>query len=97
MSRQLLDGVDKLQAFEIHQETDRGAVGAAAEAMVKLLLRADREGRRFFVVEGAAGLELAARFLERHAPLDDIHYVDPAKQFGDEGFGNQAAHRALTP
>ncbi len=52
---QFLDGVDEAHALVFHDEADGRAVRAAAEAVVELLGRADREGRRFLVVEGAAG------------------------------------------
>ncbi|MEJ2535380.1 MAG: hypothetical protein P8008_07980 [Gammaproteobacteria bacterium] len=41
--RQVLHRVPELQPFELHQEADRRAVRAAAEAVVELLRRADRE------------------------------------------------------
>jgi hypothetical protein len=45
---------------EFHQEANGGAVSAAAEAMVETLPRTHREGRRLFIVERAASLELPA-------------------------------------
>src|SRR4029077_10580366 len=62
---ELLDGVRKGLAAELHQEADGRAVGATAEAMVELLGRADREGGCLLAVERAAGSEVSARFFER--------------------------------
>src|SRR5690606_41506658 len=40
---QFVDRVEELEAVEVHQERDRGAVRAAAEAVVELLGRRHRE------------------------------------------------------
>jgi hypothetical protein len=59
-------------------------VGAAAEAVIELLGRAYREGRRFLGMERAAGSEVSARFLERYLPIDYLDDVDPSKQSLDK-------------
>jgi len=74
----------KAHVLVFHQETERGAVCAAAEAVVELLGRADREGGCFFAVKGAAGLVVLPSFLQRHAPIDDVDDVDAGKQGVDE-------------
>ena len=81
---QLLDRVDEAEARILHQETDRRAVRAAAEAVVELLGRADREGGRFFVVERAAGGEVGAGFFERDVAVDQIDDVYAVQQFLNE-------------
>ncbi len=88
---EFLDGVDKAEAAVLHQEADRAAVHAAAEAVVKLLGRADRERGGFFAVEGAAGEVVGAALLERKIAFDDVDDVDAGQQFLDEGLWD---HRA---
>ena len=51
-------------------------MGPAAETVIELLVGADREGRRFFVVERAAGLVIFAALFERHVLVDHVHDVD---------------------
>src|SRR6185312_16427279 len=58
------------------------------EAMIELLLRAHPEGGGVLVVEGAAGLVLAARFLQLHARADDLHDVRAGDQLVDEALGD---------
>ena len=50
---QAVDCLAERQTLRFHDEIDGAAVGAAAEAVVKTLFVIDREGRRFFLVEGA--------------------------------------------
>src|SRR5690606_20607197 len=52
---QFLHRLGKVQALEVHQEADGIAAGAAAEAVVELLVRADTERGGLLVVEGAEG------------------------------------------
>jgi hypothetical protein len=63
-----------------HQEADRGAVSAAAEAVIELLGRAYRERRRLLAVKRTAGAEIGAGFLERDVAIDDVDDVDPGQQ-----------------
>jgi len=53
---QRLDGFRKGQLLELHQEAERGAVRAAAEAVVELLVRAHPEGGRLLVMKGQQAL-----------------------------------------
>ena len=64
---QFLYGLGKFQIFVIHQKADGAAVGAAAETVVELLVRADGKGRGFFVVERAAGLVFTAGLFQAEA------------------------------
>jgi len=66
-------------------------VFAAAKTVVKLLRRADRERRRFFVVKRAASLELATGFFQRDARGDDLDDVGACDHLVDKVLGN-AAH-----
>src|SRR5581483_10705781 len=65
----------------LHEEGDRVAVRAAAEAVVELLGRAHRERRRLLAVERAAGGEVGAGLLERDVTLDHVDDVDAVEQF----------------
>jgi hypothetical protein len=87
---QVLDRLDEADAGMLHQEADGAAVGAAAEAVVELLGRADREGRRFLGMERAAGAVVGPRLLQRDVALHHIDDVDAAQQFLDEALGDHA-------
>ena len=53
---------------------------AAAEAVIELLLRADREARCFFAMEGATGGVILPGFLQLHVLVDNVDNVDARKQ-----------------
>ena len=89
---QSLHRLDEGLMFVLHEESDRRAVGAAAEAVVELLVLADGEGRGFFLVEGAARLMVLAGLLERHPLADQGDDIGPAEQIVDEGLGYPASH-----
>ena len=80
------------QAVVFHQEAQRRAVRAAAEAVIELLVRAHGERRRLLVVERTARLVVLAGFLERDAAVDEIDDIDPIEQIIDERLGNPAGH-----
>ena len=90
---QLLDRLGEAQAVVVHQEAEHGAVRAAAEAVVELLVRAHPERRRLLVVEGAAGLVFAARFLQRDARADQLDDVAARDQVIDEALRDATGHR----
>ena len=73
--RQLLHGLDETHVFVVHQETDGRAVGAAAKAVIELLVGADGEGRRLFAMEWATGLVLVAGFFQWHTRVDDLNDI----------------------
>ena len=75
-----------------HQESQRGAMHATAEAVIELFLLRYRKRRCFFAVERAAGLPLAARFFKRNAAPDHLYYVGAGNNFVDEGSGDPAGH-----
>ena len=80
---QFLDGLAEVQSLVLHQEADGGAVGAAAEAVVELLVVADGERGGLLVVKGAAGLVVLAGLLQRHAApieVDDIGSARAARR-----------------
>ena len=72
----------------LHEEAEHGAVRAAAEAVIELLVGAHPEGGGLLVVERAAGAVLAAGLLQRHAPADDLHDVGAGDQLVDEVLGD---------
>jgi hypothetical protein len=84
----VLDGLDEIHAGMLHQEADGVAVLAAAEAVVELLARADRERGRLFPVEGAQPHVIGAALLQLHVPADDLHHVGPREQLLDERLGD---------
>jgi hypothetical protein len=63
-----------------HEEADRVAVRAAAEAVIELLRRADGERRGFLAVEGAEALEIGTALLQLDVARDHVHDVDPIEQ-----------------
>jgi hypothetical protein len=84
VAREILDRLGERLAGVLHEEAERRAVRPAAEAVIELLGRAHREGRRLLAVEGAAGLVVRARLLERDEPIDHLDDVDPPEQRLDE-------------
>src|SRR5262249_38330730 len=91
---EVLHRVDIAHAAVGHEETDRVAVRAAAEAVIELLGRADGKRRRLLVVERAEAGEVGARFLEAHVARNDFDDVDPVEQILLERLWN---HGALAP
>jgi hypothetical protein len=53
--REAADRGGEVDAFVFHDELEDAASGAAAEAVIGLLLRADVERGRFLAVKGAEG------------------------------------------
>ena len=95
-ARQFLDRVEELEAVVVHQEADRGAVRAAAEAVVELLGRGHVERRRALVVERARRAVFAALALELHARANHLDDVGACEQVVDESVG-QAGHHTRMP
>ncbi len=92
---QFLYRIDKAHVIVFHQEADRGAVRAAAEAVIELLGLADTEGRGLFVVERTAGHVIAPGLFQRHARIDHIDDVDAGHELIDELLGDFAGHDAV--
>ena len=89
---QILDRFGKRQTVVFHQEAERRAMHAAAEAVIKLLVGADPERSCLLVVERAAGLVFAPGALQWHAAADDLHDIGAGDQLVDEGLRNPTGH-----
>ncbi len=76
LARQFLHRIEEFEPVVLHQELQRGAVRATAEAVVEALGGGNRETGRAFVVERTARLVLAPGALQRHARADQLHDVD---------------------
>ena len=92
LAGEVLDGVEKAEALVLHEEADGAAVRPAAEAMVELLLAADREGGGLLVVERAAGLVVLSGLAQGDATVDEVDDVGAGEEGVDEVGGNSAGH-----
>jgi hypothetical protein len=72
----------------IHQEANRITVFAAAKAMVKLLGRADAEGRRLFPMKRAQAHKISPPLLQLNIPPHDVNDISAGDKFLDEGSGD---------
>ena len=90
--RERFDGVRKLEIVVGHEKADRGAVRAAAEAVIEALRRAHGERRRLLAVERAEAFVVAAGALQRDARADDLDDVGAAEQLVDEGLWDSPGH-----
>ena len=86
---QLLNRGAELQPVVLHQEAQRRAMRAAAEAVVELFARRHRKAGCLLVVEGAASGVFAALALERHARVNQRHDVGARDDVVDESLGNE--------
>ena len=59
-------------------------MGAAAEAVIKLLDRTYGERRGLLAMERAAGLEVSACFLEWNVAVDDLNDIDAPEERRDK-------------
>ena len=85
---QVFNGLNEGHAAVLHQETDGIAVFAAVEAVIKLLGRADRKGRRLFTVERAQAHEVGAALFQLNITPDDVHHVGAGQEFLNECLGD---------
>src|SRR5512143_4018820 len=70
---------------------------SAAEAVVGLPGRADREARRLLAVEGTQALVHAAGALELDVATDHLEDVDAREQFLNEAVGQHGGSLAARP
>jgi hypothetical protein len=92
LAGQLFHRFHEAQAVVVHEEAQRRTVRTAPEAVIELLFGTHREGRSFFVVEGAEALKIASRLFELDAAPDDFNDVAAGQQVVDEGLCNLASH-----
>src|SRR3990172_2660360 len=90
---QFFDGFQEIHMFIFHEKANYSAVGAATEAVIKLLSLTYCEGGGFFLMEGAAGSVIAPGFAQGDACIDNFYNIDTSYQFVDELLGNAAGHR----
>jgi hypothetical protein len=76
--------LDEAHARVFHEKADGVAVHPAAEAVIELLGRADREGGGFLAVERAQAHEIGAALLELHIAPDDLDHIGARDEFLDE-------------
>jgi len=89
---QLFHRLGEIEVPVFHEKADGRAVGAAAEAVVELFVRADGEGRRLFVMEGAAGLVVLAGLFQGHEFVNQGDDVRAGQQFVDKLLWDPAGH-----
>ena len=77
--------VDKGHAAVFGQEADGVAVRAAAEAVIELFARADREARRLLGMEGAQAAQVRTTLAKLHVPAHHFGNVDTGQQVVDKG------------
>ena len=88
-----LHGFGEGQAVDIHYETQRGAVGAAAETVV-VAVGIDVKGGRLLFVERAAAHVVGASLAQFHPRADDVDDVHALEEVVDEGLRNLPGHAA---
>ena len=71
-----LQGFVKFKVLIFHQELERVAALAAAEAVPDLPVGRDHKGSRLFVVKRTAAFEVAAGGRKFDILLDEFNYVD---------------------
>jgi hypothetical protein len=86
-----LDGFRKLEVVIGHQEAERRAVAAAAEAVIGPLDGSDDERRSLLAVERAKPFVVAAGAFQRDARADHLDDVGASDELIDEGLGIRPA------
>ena len=89
-----LDRTGEVELLGLADEGDQVSLGAAAEAVVELVGRVDREARRAFLVEGAAAGEAAAHLAELRPVRDHGDHVGRGLDLLDGGVLD-AGHQRL--
>ena len=88
----LLHGLHKSEMIICHEKSDGGSVGAAAEAMIKLLGGAHGERRRLIYVKRTACTVVLTGLAQRHASDDERDHVAAAHEIVDEMLWYTAGH-----
>ena len=67
-------------------------MSAAPKTVIELLVATYGEGGGLFVMKGAAGLVVLARFFQRYALIDQIDNIDPVQEVVNKAGGYSADH-----
>ena len=86
---QIFHRFDEIHAAVLHQKTDGITVFAAAEAMEKLLARADRKRRRFLAVKRAQTHVIRPTFFQLYIAADHFNHIGARYQLLNERLGNR--------
>src|SRR5262249_56281394 len=78
------DCLGKAEPIVTHDEAERVAAGAAAEAVEDAALRIDREGRGLLGVERTESLPMLAGALQVHDLPDELHDIEPRADLVEE-------------
>ena len=89
---QIFDGLGEIQALKVHDKAKRIAAGAAAEAIIELLVRADAEGGRLFIMKRAQRRVVFTGFLEFQARANDLDDIGPSEKVIDKALRNKPGH-----
>src|SRR5690606_19181737 len=92
-SRQLFHRLGKAQSLVIHDKTQGVAAGAAAKAVIELLVGTDGKRGGLFFVEGAAGAIVLAGAFEFYAGVHQLDDIDAVEQVVDKALGDKSGHR----
>jgi len=92
---QVLDSLGEIQVVVVHEKAEGIAAGAAAEAVIELLVGADAERRGFLFVERAAGGVVLAGLFQLHARADHVDDVGAVQEVVNKALGNQPGHGVL--
>jgi len=92
---QVLDRLGKVQVVVVHDEAERVAACAAAEAVVELLVGTDAERRGLFLVERAAGRVVLAGLFQLDTRTHHFNDVGAVEQIVNEGLRYQAGHKGM--
>ncbi len=84
---QIFDSLEEVQVVVVHDEAQGIAAGAAAEAVIELLVGADAERRGFLFVERAAGGVVLAGFFHLQARADHVDDVGAVQKVVNEALG----------
>ena len=91
---QRLDRLREVESLGLLHEAEDVAAALAAEAVVRLLVGADREARRALLVKGTAADPAGADAAERRPGLDELDDVDGVADGVDRRLADQRHPRA---
>ena len=92
---QVLNRLGEIQVVVVHEKAEGVATGAATEAVIELLVRADAERWGFLFMERAAGSVVLAGLFQLHARADHVDDVGAVQEVVNKALGNQPGHGVL--